>query len=145
MLGMHLLMSSNRDVITAALRMLTVIDSTETPSAEDAQQGLAQLNDLFALLAADGADLGWPTQDDLSDDFPMDSVVEAQIKPILAMHLYSFYPSANVPDSVPVLAARATSQIKRASVLANMEESSLRHTPLGEVGGGLYNISTDSF
>lgn len=135
-------MSTNLDVVTAALRMLTVLDASEMPSAEDGQQGLAQLNDMFALLAGDGTDLGWPPQDSLADEFPMDSTVEAQAKALLAMHLHAFYPSVNLPQIVPMQAARAMNQIRRASVLLNMEESDLRHIPLGEAASARGNILT---
>lgn len=144
-LGMHLLMSSNLDVITAALRMLQVVDSTETPSAEDGAQGLSEMNSVFALLAMEGIDLGYPPQDSLSDEFPMDATVEAQIKPLLALHLHAFYPSAQLPEIVPINAARVMTVLRRDAVIANREESSLLHVPLGEVGGGTYDISTDDF
>lgn len=135
-------MSRNRDVVTAALRMLQVLDSTETASNEDAQQGLQQMNDMFALLAGDGADLGWPPQDNLSDDFPMDATVEAQTKPLLALHLHAFYPSVNLPEIVPIQARRALSQIQRTIVLQNLEEADLRNIPLGEANFGRENILT---
>lgn len=136
-------MSSNRDVVTAALRMLTVLDSTETASAEDAQQGLQQMNDMFAMLAGDGTDLGWPPQDNLSDDFPLDSTVEAQAKPLLALHLHAFYPSVALPEIVPVQARRALGQIQRTVVLQNIEEADLRNIPLGESNYGIgYDITT---
>jgi hypothetical protein len=122
--------------------MLTVLDSNETASAEDAQQGMQQMNDMFALLAGDGTDLGWPPQANLSDEFPMDATVEAQAKSLLAMHLHAFYPSVQLPQVVPIQAARALNQIRRVSVLQNMEEASMSNVPLGEANYGVHNILT---
>lgn len=136
-------MSTNRDVIKAALQMLTVLDADENPSAEDGAAGLRQLNNLFASLAADGFDLGWPPQDDLSEDFPLDSQAEAQAEPLLAMYLQPFYPSTQLPPTVPVMAARAMKQIARDSVLRNIEEADLRNIPLGESNRCNSNILTD--
>lgn len=136
-------MSSNRDVVTAALRMLTVLDSTETPSAEDGAQGLSEMNSVFALLESDGIDLGYPPQDSLSDEFPMDGNVEAQIKPLLAVHLHAFYPSVQLPPSVPIQADRAMNQIRLAAVLQNMEEADLSNLPRGSANRGGASILTD--
>lgn len=116
-------MSTNRQVCTAALRMLGVIDANETASIEDANLALTELNDLMESLAADGIDLGYPPQDDLSDDFPLDGRTEAQIKPILAMVLTPYYPTARPIDALPQRYDAAINQLTRQSILDNMEES----------------------
>jgi hypothetical protein len=139
---MHLLVSTNRQVVTDVLGMLGVIDANETASIEDASLGLRQMNDAFALLAADGIDLGYPPQDNLSDEFPLDGTIEAQVKPILAMSLLIHYPSARPFDTLPQVADGAMSQLRRAAVLANMEESSLTHMPLGERRACVFDISS---
>ncbi len=124
---------TNRELITAALRMLTVLDADQTAmNPEDGQLGLDELNTLMATLATQGIDLGFPPQDNLSDDFPLDDQVAAQIKPVLAMHLFTFYPSANVPQTLPASAERSMSRLLLDSVLASMQEASMRNLPLGE-------------
>jgi hypothetical protein len=135
--------STNREVITAALRMLTVLDSDQTASAEDAALALAEMNDMIALWLVDGIDMGYPPQDNLSDEFPLDNVAEAQVKPLLAMSLFTHYPSAKFPDSLPVRAAGAMAQLKRSAVLANRQESSVSHAPRGERASWQYNIVSD--
>ncbi len=124
---------TNRELITAALRMLTVLDADQTAmNPEDGQLGLDELNTLMATLATQGIDLGFPPQDNLSDDFPLDDQVAAQIKPVLAMHLFTFYPSANVPQTLPASAERSMSRLLLDSVLASMQEASMSNLPLGE-------------
>lgn len=120
--------------------MLGVLDADETASAEDGALGLEQLNDLFAMLLADNIDLGYTSQNNLADDFPLDDSLAAQVKPILAMKLNGFYPAA-VSQSVAGQAAGAMAQLRRNAVLENMVESSLTHIPLGR--GGSYDIFTD--
>lgn len=138
-------MATNLQIVTSALRMLTVLDSTETPSAEDGALGLELMNDVFALLAGDGIDLGYPPQDSLSDEFPMDPTVEAQIKPLLALKLHSFFPSIRLPEVVPAMAAQIMNVLRRDSVISKRRQSSLLHMPLGEAAGGAWNINSDSF
>jgi hypothetical protein len=78
-------MATNREVITTALRMLGVIDAHSSASAEDAALGLTELNDLMEDLSGEGIDLGYPPQDNVSEDFPLDDNVTAAVKPLLAM------------------------------------------------------------
>lgn len=134
-------MSTNRAVVTTALRMLGVIDAHETATAEDAELALGELNDMMADLEADGIDLGYVIQDDLSDEFPCPE--EAQLKPMLAVRLLTFYPSQTVSESLMMRAEHARQVLYREAVLANREETSVTHAPLGERGAGTYNILTD--
>jgi hypothetical protein len=136
-------MATNREVITTALRMLGVIDAHSSASAEDAALGLTELNDLMEDLAGDGIDLGYPPQDNLSEDFPLSSGVTSAIKPLLAMYLLTHFPSQQVPDSLPKRADKAHKRLQRDGVLATMEEASLTNMPLGETSPGVYNILTD--
>lgn len=124
---------TNRELITAAFRMLTVLDADETTlNPEDGVLGLAELNNLMSGLAAQSIDLGFPPQDSLSDDFPLDDQTAAQIQPILAAHLYTFYPSANVPPTLPARAEQAMSRLQLNAVLENMQEASMSNLPRGE-------------
>jgi hypothetical protein len=136
-------MATNREVITTALRMLGVIDAHSSATAEDATLGLSELNDLMEDLAGDGIDLGYPPQDNLSEEFPLDDRTTAAIKPLLAMYLMVHFPSQQVPPSLPIRAEGAKKRLQRDGVLANMEEASLTNMPLGETSPGVYNILTD--
>ncbi len=137
-------MSTNREVVTDALREISVLDADESASVEDAMLALRELNRLMSSLTADGIDLGFPPQDSLSDEFPLDEVAEAQIIVLLAARLTKHF---RVSQPSPVLAIdvdAAKSQLLRAAVLTNMQESSLTHMPLGENTAGFWDISTGS-
>jgi len=136
-------MSTNREVITDALIQLTVLDANETASVEDAMLGLRVMNRMFAMLVVDGIDLGYPPQDSLSDDFPLDETAQAQIHYLLAAALSPSYPASRPDPTVFALAASARAQLLRTAVLANREMSSVTHAPLGERSAWVYDISTD--
>lgn len=123
---------TNRELITAALRMLTVLDADQTAEIADAVLGLSAMNDMMAELASAGVDLGFPPQDNVSDEFPLGDAEAAAIKPILAMHLSVYYPSRQPPAALALLAQRNESRLTRDAVLSNMEEADLRNIPLGE-------------
>jgi hypothetical protein len=122
---------TNRELLTAAFRMLTVLDSDETLNAEDGALGLGELNNLMTDLASEGIDLGFPPQDNLSDDFPLDEQTAGQVKPILAMYLFTFYPSAKFPPTLPARAERAHERLLLDSVLGSIEEADMSNLPRG--------------
>jgi hypothetical protein len=126
---------TNRELITSALRMLSVLDADQTASAEDAALGLEQINDLMIDLANEGIDLGFPPQDNVSDDFPLSDSEAAAIKPLLAMELFTFYPSAKLPPTLPARAERNKGRLLLGSVLSNIEEADLSNLPRGEGHG----------
>lgn len=133
-------MSTNREVVTKALQMLGVIRADETPANEDAELALTELNDLMADLAAEGIDAGFPPQDSLSDDFPLDDATEAAVKPQLAVRLFTHFPSAKFPQTLPARSEAAFKRMLRDSVLASMVETSVSHLPGSQ---GHWNIETD--
>lgn len=132
---------TNRELITSALRMLNVLDSDQTaPSDADAALGLVELNATMSYLASKTIDLGYPPQDNVSDDFPLSDAEAEQIKPIFAMRMSIYYPSRQPPQWLPVLAQNNESQLLLNAVLGNMEEASLSNLPPGESNGYRGNI-----
>lgn len=125
-------MATNREVVTDALIELTVLDPDESVSPEDANLGLRVMNRMFAMLLADGIDLGYPPQDNLSDDFPLDETVTAQAHYLLAVALRPSFPSAQPEPTLFVLAEAARAQLLRSAVLANMQEADMSNLPRGE-------------
>lgn len=123
---------TNRELITSALRMLGVLDADQSASAEDAALGLEQLNDMMLDLAAEGVDLGFPPQDNVSEDFPLDDTEAAAVKSLLAMQLFTFYPSARLPPTLPARAEANKQRLLRDAVLSNMEEADMSNLPGGE-------------
>lgn len=132
---------TNRDIVTAALRMLGVLDANETASFEDASLGLGELNDLMSSLSADGIDLGFPPQDSLQDDWPLSDEIGGQVKSMLALQLSAYYPSAMSP-ALALRADRARSSLARDAVLENREEATTA-IPLGSAYSD-YDIETGS-
>jgi hypothetical protein len=123
---------TNRELITSAFRMLSVLDADETTvSPEDGVLGLAELNATMFFLASKNIDLGYPPQVNIADDFPLSDQDAEAIKPILAMRLSIYYPSAQPPQWLPVLAQSNEHQLLLAAVLSNIEEASLSNLPRG--------------
>jgi hypothetical protein len=133
---------TNRELITSVLRMLGVLDADQSASTEDAALGLEQLNDMMLDLAAEGVDLGFPPQDSVSDDFPLDDTEAAALKPLLAMQLFTYYPSARLPPTLPARAESNKLRLLRDAVLSNIEEADMSNLPSGEGRRGRYNIYT---
>lgn len=74
-------------IITASLRMLTVIDEITEPSQEQAQAALVVLNDLMADFYADGIRLGWYPQTDTNAVAPLEDADIRNVKILLAEEL----------------------------------------------------------
>lgn len=136
-------MATNRAVVTNALRLLTVLDAEQPAENVDAMLALNELNSLMADYASQGADLGFPPQDNLSHDFPMDDQVKAQIEPLLAVRLQSHFQSATISASLGIRAERADATIFKLAVLSNMEEADMRNIPLGSGNRCGSSILTD--
>lgn len=137
-------MSTNREVVTDALREIGVLDADESASIEDATLALREMNKLMSSLMADGIDLGFPAQSNISDEFPLDEMAEAQIVVLLSTRLTKHFQSSRPSQVLAIDADSARAQLLRMAVLANMEPSSLTHMPLGENSAGLWDISTGS-
>jgi hypothetical protein len=123
---------TNRELITTALRMIGVLDAHSSATAEDATLGLSELNDLMVDLEGQGAALGYPPQDNLSEDFPLSDQDAASVKPLLAMRLLTYFPSQQVPPALGMRAEEAGRRLLRDGVLSNLEEARLTNIPLGE-------------
>lgn len=133
---------NNIDLITDALREIGVVDRHRSPSPEDAKLSLRKLNVLMANLERDGIDLGYFTQTDVNDELPLDDADAAAVMPLFAMFMTINYPSQQVPQTLPTLAAANRQQLLREAVLNNAEEATLENMPLGEGRCSTYNIQT---
>lgn len=84
-------MSSSAQIVTRALKRLSLVEPGESPSAADAEDGLAALNAMLAGWAADGINV--------SPDVPLPAKHEEGVIALLAVRLASDYgrePSAIV-------------------------------------------------
>lgn len=76
-------MSSSAQIVTRALKRLNIIQPAESPSAEEAADGLAALNAMIAGWQADGINV--------SADVPLPSMHEEGVVALLAVRLASDY------------------------------------------------------
>jgi hypothetical protein len=134
---------TNRVLITQALQMLGVIRPNQAASAEDAALGLSEMNDLMADMSSTyGVDIGYFAQDNISADSPLDDEGVAAVKPMLAIRLAIYFPSAEIPPWLPARAGMAQDRLVRDAVLENMQEAQLDNLPRGTGCPGTYNILT---
>ena len=82
---------TNLQIITASLRLLTIVDEITEPSEEQAQSALTILNDMMADFYADGIRLNWYPQTDLSATAPLEDSDIRNIKILLAEELGLHY------------------------------------------------------
>lgn len=107
-------MSTYRQIITKALRLVHAVEGGETPTADEMNDGLETLNDMIEGLAADGVnlDLGRLT---LDENFPLQPKFERAIKFLLAVDLAPEY-SFDVQPEVSVNAAAGLAALRSAFV-----------------------------
>lgn len=107
-------MSTYREIITKALRLVHAVAGGETPNADELNDGLDTLNDMLVGLKADGVDLqiGRLT---LDDEFPLAPEFERSVKFLLAVDLAPEY-SFDVQPEVSVNAAAGLAALRSAFV-----------------------------
>ena len=101
-----------RDIITQALRSLGVIHTGETPSAQEAIDGLDALNQMLVSWVFEGIDLLHIVEADLNADFPYPADHEGPIRWNLAVRLAAEF---GIPLSAEVggLAGQGFAQLQR--------------------------------
>ena len=83
-------MATARDIVTAALRKIQVCPVGEAPAAEDAEQGLGELNRMIAFWAAGDVDIEQPSLT-LEESLVVDAKFHDGIVLQLALRLASDY------------------------------------------------------
>jgi hypothetical protein len=83
-------MTTGRDIVTGALKLLGVTAAGETPSATDAQESLDELNKMALAWDAKGVHTGWTTIG-LDDPFPLEERHRSGVEALLAQHLQGSY------------------------------------------------------
>jgi hypothetical protein len=79
------------DLVTDALRKLTVIGQTATPSAEQGQDAVTKLNDVMASLAEDGIDFGYNPKATTAESIELPAGHALTIKAMLILSLAGGY------------------------------------------------------
>jgi hypothetical protein len=105
-------MATARDLITMSLRTIGVLHSGETPSAEEATDGLDTLNQLMNSWLYEGIDLEWKTLTSLNDAivYPDDHIGPFRYN--LAVALSPDY-GVQVTPAVAALARNGYDQLRR--------------------------------
>lgn len=92
-------MATALDIITGALRHLSLVAANEQPSAEENEHGLAALNDMCNGWKADNIYTGFSTIEDMTDDFILEDEHIGAVKAMLAEWIAADYGAA-VPAEV---------------------------------------------
>ena len=121
-------MTTNLDVIRDALRLLGVLPEAQEPSAEQAADALAVLNDFLEDWSASEIEVGqWP-QTSLSATFPAGGDVIATAKATLAVQLAPYYERAIHP-AILAQANRGYARLLRQSVVGQLRPSDTSGMP----------------
>jgi|SRR5688572_19339945 hypothetical protein len=97
------------DFVTDVLRQLAIISEIETPSAEQGQDAVTKLNEMFGDLAGDEIDLGFNPKATTAEDIALPEEDKAGAKAYLGVRLAEGY-GLPVP---PVMGAMADAWYKR--------------------------------
>lgn len=121
-------MPTNSKVIEKALRLVGVLQEGETPSAEQGEDGMETMNDLFMEWDGDGIDIGFFPQTDLTADNPIytDTMLAATYN--LALALAAEY-RIEPPPTVVIIASKGYSRLLRDSINGQMKEAEMDHLP----------------
>jgi len=118
------------DFVTDVLRQLAIISEIETPSAEQGQDAVTKLNEMFGDLAGDGIDVGYNPKATTAESIALPEEDKAGAKAYLGVRLAEGY-GLPVP---PVMGAMADAWYKRKlrqSIHASMREMTT-DAPCGE-------------
>lgn len=134
-------MSSNTQIISDALSLLTVLAEGETASAEQAAHGLRKLNQMMATWEIDNIVLGYFQQSDVTADCPIPDWAEKGVYGMLAVDLAPDYNKQLSPEAAKVV-DDGYSLILRRVISLGMKGADMTH--LGS-GNRRWNIETDIF
>ncbi len=126
-------------IVTRALRVLRVVDATETPEAEDMASGIDALNDMMARWEADGVSLGWAPVEGPADELPAPTEAEEAIRLNLAIALRPEY-GFELGQDVYMRAEAGLAALRRDVLSANP-----LHMRTRQPCASRYNIRTDEF
>jgi hypothetical protein len=136
---------TNIELITRALLKLGVINESETPSAEQGQDALKELNQMLEEWDEAGIRLGWCEQTDISNTAPLPPYAERGVTLRLALALAPSYGgAASVTPALIADAEESYHKLHRKAMLKLLKESDSRNMPQAEGGVSGFNILTGS-
>lgn len=135
-------MSTNLEVISAALKLINVIGQTDTASPEQGAYCLSELNDLIESWTENGIDLGYFRQDDTTDDCPIPTWAERGVKAALAIEVAPHY-GATISPGLAKKYDDGYGIILRKSIVETLPTQDMSSMPMGEGMRGSASILTD--
>lgn len=129
------------DLVTDALRQITVIGQTATPSAEQGQDAVTKYNDLMASLEEDGIDLGHFPKATTADTVELPAGHVPVIKALLAARLCDGY-GLPVPPNVAAIADSGYRRLLAQAIYQNARETRTDNAPRGDAQPVTFNILT---
>lgn len=119
---------TNLELIKAALKLAQILGESEDPTAEQAADGLAAMNELFAEWDADGIDIGHYTQSSLAAESPIYSDAIRAAKYNLAVQCCAEW-ERTPPPLVLGIADSTHSRLRREAQIGQLKEADLTHLP----------------
>lgn len=137
-------MTTNNEVLAAALRKINVIAEGQTISGEQGLTCLPILNDMIEEWSERDIALGYFAQSDATATCPIPAWAERAVKANLAIAAAPAY-SAPVSPDVVVEADQTFRAIQRKCMVEKLRSADMSNMPRGSghVGSG-WNITTDS-
>jgi hypothetical protein len=129
------------DLVTDALRQITVIGQTATPSAEQGQDAVKKLNDLMASLAEDGIDFGYNPKATTAESIELPLGHVAAIQALLGARLCDGY-GIPVPPGVAAVAEGGYQRMLRNAIYAEARETRTDNAPRGNAQGYVWDITS---
>lgn len=132
-------MTTAATIVSRALRLLRVVDSSEAPEAEDFETARQALNGMLRRWEANGLALGWQDVDNPADELSIPAEAEQAVAFNLALMLRAEY-GVSLDADVVEFAQEGLSELRRDVLVANPLVLRQRLPRCGR-----YNIYTDSY
>lgn len=129
------------DIVTDALRQITVIGQTATPSAEQGQDAVTKYNRLMASLEVDDIFLGHFPKATTADTVELPDGEIDTITALLGVKLCDGY-GLPVPAVVAATASSGYARLLRNSIYLNARETRTDNAPRGNAQRCTANIET---
>lgn len=133
------------EIVTDSLRRIGVIGQTKTPSAEQGANAVTRLNNLMALLATNGVDLGYNPKASTADTIVLPLGVIHGITAQLSESLAEDYGVTPIPAAVVRDAEESRNMLVRNALIDSFGNTNLSGLPRGQGTGGVYDITTGTW
>ncbi len=129
-------MATASDIVSRALRLLTVLDPHEAAEAEDFETGVMALNAMCVRWEANGIAIGWSSVANPADDLPSPPEADEALAYNLAVRLRPEYNVQIAPDVIA---------IAREGLILLRRDRAIENPLRWDRSCGYYDIYTDSY